>query len=133
MTAFVLVLAGLTAGDGGQGMGAARESVVPRLDSEWEGEGVGVVYSPMFGWLGEDERFCVLLTRGWLLWRSGQGFLHRHPDPRFLPDGRFGTAGWTWRLDGDRLTIRGEEVSGPSICRGPYWRFTLYPVPPPKP
>jgi hypothetical protein len=38
MTAWVLVLAGVTAGDGGMGMGAAREPVAVGLDGWWEGE-----------------------------------------------------------------------------------------------
>ncbi len=37
MTAFVLVLAGVAAGDGGQRMGAAGEPVAIRLTGEWSG------------------------------------------------------------------------------------------------
>ena len=37
MTAWVLVLAGVTAGDGGMGMGAAREPVAVHFEGRWEG------------------------------------------------------------------------------------------------
>jgi hypothetical protein len=37
MTGMVLALAGLTCGDGGQGMGAARASVAASLAGRWEG------------------------------------------------------------------------------------------------
>ncbi len=37
MTAWVLVLAGVTAGDGGTGTGAAGELVAVSLEGRWEG------------------------------------------------------------------------------------------------
>src|SRR5437868_8738016 len=47
MTAFVLALAGLAAGDAGPGLGAARAPVAPAFGGEWEGtySAEGVVYA----------------------------------------------------------------------------------------
>ncbi len=47
MTAFVLALAGLAAGDAGPGLAAARAPVAPAFAGEWEGtySAVGVVYT----------------------------------------------------------------------------------------
>jgi hypothetical protein len=47
MTGFVLALAGLTCGDAGPGLGAARAPVAPVFAGEWEGtySAEGVVYT----------------------------------------------------------------------------------------
>jgi hypothetical protein len=101
MTGMVLAMAGLTCGDGGPGIGAARAAVwaTPRPDVRWEHEG------QMEG-IG---RVRVCLEGGRLSASSGTGSVGPAPVV-FLPDGAFIWAGWwrfTYSLSGDRLTIRG--------------------------
>jgi hypothetical protein len=116
MTAWVLVLAGVTAGDGGMGMGPAREPVwaVPRLDVKWEGEG-HVLGRPV----------SVRLDRDRLSWGDGSYVVVYH-SPTFHPGGRVGGGELTYKLEGDRLTIRGgglQVAFGHCNCR-----FVLHPV-----
>jgi len=100
MTAWVLVLAGVTAGDGGTGTGAAREvvSAMPRPDVRWEGT-------------CRDEnslRWHAWLQEGHLSHGSGSVFFGSDP-VAFKPDGTvlfdFGQVE-TSRLEGHRLVIR---------------------------
>ena len=99
MTAWVLVLAGVTAGDGGMRPGAAAEPVraAPRLDVKWEGG----------GWVGGSP-VAVWLDGGRLFWGDGS-FNVSYPCPPFRPDGRVGSGGWRYELAGGRLTIRGAD------------------------
>jgi hypothetical protein len=100
MTAWVLVLAGVTAGDGGMRTGAAREvvSAKPRPDVRWEGTCRDENGLRWHAWLREGH-----LSRG-----SGSVFFGSDL-VAFKPDGTavfaFGQVG-TYRLDGDRLVIR---------------------------
>jgi hypothetical protein len=107
MTAWVLVLAGVTAGDGGVGTRAAGEPIgaVPRLDVKWQGKGL-VGSRPVRVWLGPEK----------LAWGDGV-YPECYPWPRFHPDGRIGGGQFTYELDRDRLTIRGGEC-----------RFILHPA-----
>jgi hypothetical protein len=100
MTALVLVLAGVTAGDGGMGTVAGREavSVMPRPDVQWEGTCRDANGLRWHAWLREGH-----LGRG-----SGSVFFGSDL-VAFKPGGTavfdFGQVG-TYRLDGDRLVIR---------------------------
>ena len=100
MTALVLVLAGVTAGDDGQRTGVAREVVyaVPRPDVQWEGTCRDANGLRWHAWLRE----------GFLGHGSGSVFFGSDL-VAFRPDGTvvfdFGQVG-TYRLDGDRLVIR---------------------------
>jgi hypothetical protein len=100
MTALVLVLAGVTAGDGGQGTVAGREavSVMPRPDVRWEGT----------GWVDHGLPWYVWLRQGYLGGVRGSVFFGSDL-VAFKPDGTvvfdFGQVG-TYRLAGDRLVIR---------------------------
>jgi hypothetical protein len=118
MTALVLVLAGVTAGDGGTGTGAAREPVqaVPRLDVKWEGQG-WVLGRPVSVQLDRD-------SLSW--WDDSHVVVYRRPT--FHPAGRIGRGELTYKLEGDRLTIR---VRGLQVFEagGHYnGRFILHPV-----
>lgn len=86
MTALVLVVAGVAAGDGGMRTGAAHEPVraMPRLDVRWAGSG-WVYGRPVF----------VRLDRETLVWGDGSYLV-----------------GWLgYDLQGDRLTIRGYDLT----------------------
>jgi hypothetical protein len=100
MTALVLVLAGVTAGDGGMATGAAREavSVMPRPDVQWEGTCRVANGLRWRAWLREGH-----LGRGRGSVFVGSDLLAFKPDGTVVFD--FGQVG-TYRLDGDRLVIR---------------------------
>jgi hypothetical protein len=116
MAGIVLVVAGLTAGDGGPGIGADAAPVrtTLRLDIRWEGEGWVNPFGPVRVSL-EKERLSVEIM-GWNTTFAPVAF---QPDGRVtnLPGARF-----TYSPETDRLTIR---------CGGDL--FTLRPAAPPKP
>ncbi len=97
MFGMVLVLAGVAAGDGGMGTRAATEPVgyVPRLGVRWEGK----------GWI-DGRPVSVWMSRETLSW-SGDTYVVCSPRPSFHPDGRVGKGELTYKLEGERLTIRG--------------------------
>jgi hypothetical protein len=100
MTAWVLVLAGVTAGDGGQGMGTAREavSVMPRPDVQWDGTCRDENGLRWHAWLREGH-----LSRGSGSVFFGSDLVAFKPDGRAVFDLRQVGA---YRLEGDRLVIR---------------------------
>jgi hypothetical protein len=100
MTAWVLVLAGVAAGDSGTGTGAAREVVyaVPRPDVPWEGTCRDANGLRWHAWLREGH-----LGRGSGSVFFGSDLVAFKPDGTVLFD--FGQVG-TYRLEGDRLVIR---------------------------
>jgi hypothetical protein len=100
MTAWVLVLSGVTAGDGGMGMGAGREAVavMPRPDVQWEGTCRDENDLQWHAWLREG-----FLGRGRESVIVGSDLVAFKPDGTVVFD--FGQVG-TYRLVGDRLVIR---------------------------
>jgi hypothetical protein len=100
MTAWVLVLAGVAAGDGVQRMVAGRESVsvMPRPEVQWEGTCRDENGLRWRAWLREGH-----LGRGRGSVFVGSDLVAFKPDGTVLFD--FGQVG-TYRLEGDRLVIR---------------------------
>jgi hypothetical protein len=100
MTALVLVLAGVTAGDGGQRLGARSEpvAVMPRPGAEWEGTCRDENGLRWHAWLREGH-----LGRGSGSVIFGSDLVAFKPDGTAVFD--FGQVG-AYRLEGDRLVIR---------------------------
>ena len=100
MTAFVLVLAGVTAGDGVQRRVAGREAVslMPRPEVQWEGTCRDEHGLRWHAWLREGH-----LGRGSGSVFFGSDLVAFRPDGTVVFD--FGQVGAD-RLDGDRLVIR---------------------------
>jgi hypothetical protein len=102
MTGVVLALAGLAAGDGGPGMGAATAAIRATLqpDVRWEGE----------VWMEGMGRVHVYLEGGRLSLENDKFFLRTTAPLAFHADGT-GTISakhrFTYSLEGHRLVLRG--------------------------
>jgi hypothetical protein len=102
MTGIVLALAGLTCGDGGPGMGAAREPVTASSDGSWEGPWKNGENTTLRVEM-KDGSFDMILA-GFDIWKvSG----------RPSPAGR--GRGTVEMVDRARLTFRGIYKAEPGI------------------
>jgi hypothetical protein len=128
MTGVVLALAGLTCGDGGPGMGAARESLARSFAGLWEGA------------------WCFRSQEGRAELRDGR--LHIYEDSEAqtfettidgrrglrMTDGRGCNWAGTFRLEGDRITILVRPTFPLPCCPGDRaLRITLKSAAPRKP